>query len=68
MFQYYYRIYDKYQKPITAFAILTETNKRFKPLGEKKGIKKGVEKGIEVQKRLFVKTLLAQTDFEDAKI
>ena len=31
MFQYFYRIYDKYQKPITAFAILTDTNKRFKP-------------------------------------
>lgn len=28
MFMYYYRIFDKYQKPITAFAILTEhTNK-----------------------------------------
>lgn len=199
MFQYYYRIFDKYQKPITAFAILTDTNKRFKPqkfeqaylgtslrydynmykileqdqealaesnnpfamviltalvalkrgkvsegellsqkidllkrliskgfhrekiealmgflklyvrfgktenelkfdqaieqllnkpketmgivefvlererrIGEKKGIEKGiekgVEKGIEVQKMLFVKTLLAQTDFDDAKI
>ncbi|WP_028524864.1 Rpn family recombination-promoting nuclease/putative transposase [Runella limosa] len=32
MFQYFYRIYDRYQRPITAFAILTDKNKRFKPL------------------------------------
>ncbi|MCU0340054.1 MAG: Rpn family recombination-promoting nuclease/putative transposase [Spirosomaceae bacterium] len=31
MFQYFYRIYDKYQRPITAFAILTDGNKRFHP-------------------------------------
>ena len=31
MFYYYYRIYDRYQRPITAFAILTDTNRRFKP-------------------------------------
>jgi predicted transposase/invertase (TIGR01784 family) len=31
MFQYFYRIYDKYQRPITAFAILTDSNRRFKP-------------------------------------
>ena len=31
MFQYYYRIYDKYERPITAFAILTDRNKRFRP-------------------------------------
>lgn len=31
MFQYYYRIYDKFKRPITAFAILTDTNKRFRP-------------------------------------
>jgi len=31
MFQYFYRIYDKYQRPITAFAILTDANKSFKP-------------------------------------
>lgn len=31
MFQYFYRILDKYQKPITAFAILTDRNKQFKP-------------------------------------
>jgi len=31
MFQYFYRIYDKYQKPIAAFVILTDTNKNFKP-------------------------------------
>jgi hypothetical protein len=31
MFQYFYRIYDKYQRPITAFAILTDRNKRFRP-------------------------------------
>lgn len=31
MFQYFYRIYDKFQRPITAFAILTDTNKNFKP-------------------------------------
>jgi hypothetical protein len=31
MFQYYYRIFDKYQKPITAFAILSDSNKKFNP-------------------------------------
>jgi hypothetical protein len=31
MFQYYYRILDKYDKPITAFAILTDPNKNFHP-------------------------------------
>ena len=31
MFQYFYRIYDKYQHPITSFAILTDTNKNFRP-------------------------------------
>ena len=31
MFQYFYRIYDKYQRPITAFAILTDGNKQFRP-------------------------------------
>jgi predicted transposase YdaD len=31
MFQYFYRIYDRYQRPITAVAILTDKNKRFKP-------------------------------------
>jgi predicted transposase YdaD len=31
MFQYFYRIFDRYQRPITAFAILTDGNKRFKP-------------------------------------
>ena len=31
MFQYFYRIYDKYQHPITAFAILTDLNKQFRP-------------------------------------
>ena len=31
MFQYFYRIYDKYQHPITAFAILTDSNKQFRP-------------------------------------
>jgi predicted transposase YdaD len=31
MFQYFYRIYDKYQRPITAFAILTDRNKKFLP-------------------------------------
>lgn len=31
MFQYFYRIYDKYRHPITAFAILTDKNKAFKP-------------------------------------
>ncbi|MFN8349712.1 MAG: hypothetical protein U0X91_32225 [Spirosomataceae bacterium] len=31
MFQYFYRIFDKFQKPITAFAILTDKNKRFQP-------------------------------------
>jgi predicted transposase YdaD len=31
MFQYFYRIYDKYRHPITAFAILTDRNKYFRP-------------------------------------
>jgi len=31
MFQYYYRILDKYNKPITAFAIFADINKNFHP-------------------------------------
>jgi len=31
MFQYYYRILDQYNKPITAFAIFADTNKKFHP-------------------------------------
>jgi predicted transposase/invertase (TIGR01784 family) len=31
MFQYYYRILDKYDKPITAFAIFADTAKSFHP-------------------------------------
>jgi len=31
MFQYYYRILDQYDKPITAFAIFADTNKSFHP-------------------------------------
>ena len=31
MFTYYYRILDKYKKPITALAILTDKNKSFHP-------------------------------------
>jgi predicted transposase/invertase (TIGR01784 family) len=31
MFQYYYRILDKYDKPITAFAIFADSNKNFHP-------------------------------------
>lgn len=31
MFSYFYRILDKYKKPITAFAILTDSNKNFHP-------------------------------------
>jgi hypothetical protein len=31
MFQYYYRILDKYDKPITAFAIFADTNRDFRP-------------------------------------
>ncbi|HAL81933.1 MAG TPA: hypothetical protein DCO83_06615 [Mucilaginibacter sp.] len=31
MFQYYYRILDKYDKPITAFAIFADTSKSFHP-------------------------------------
>jgi predicted transposase/invertase (TIGR01784 family) len=31
MFTYYYRILDKYQKPITAFAILTDGNTNYSP-------------------------------------
>lgn len=31
MFQYYYRILDRYNKPVTAFAIFADTNKKFHP-------------------------------------
>lgn len=31
MFTYYYRILDKYDKPITAFAILTDSNAKYHP-------------------------------------
>jgi hypothetical protein len=31
MFAYFYRILDKYGKPVTAIAIFTDTNKKFKP-------------------------------------
>jgi len=31
MFQYYCRIFDKYDRPITAFAIFADTNKNFHP-------------------------------------
>lgn len=31
MFRYYYRIYDKYKKEISAFAILTDANSKFQP-------------------------------------
>jgi hypothetical protein len=31
MFDYFYRIYDKYKKPITAIAILTDNKPTFKP-------------------------------------
>jgi len=31
MFQYYYRILDKYEKPITAFAIFADNSKNFHP-------------------------------------
>src|SRR6202012_3238708 len=31
MFEYYYRILDKYDKPITAFAIFADDNKSFHP-------------------------------------
>lgn len=31
MFTYFYPILDKYSKPITAIAILTDTNKNFHP-------------------------------------
>lgn len=31
MFQYYYRIFDKYRRPISAFAIFTEADKLFIP-------------------------------------
>jgi hypothetical protein len=31
MFKYYNRIFDKYDKPITAFAIFADTNKGFHP-------------------------------------
>jgi hypothetical protein len=40
MFTYYYRILDKYDKEITAVAIFTDTNKKFKPrLYERKFMK-----------------------------
>lgn len=31
MFTYFYRILDKYNKPVTAIAIFTDTNKKFRP-------------------------------------
>ena len=31
MFTYFYRILDKYNKPVTSIAIFTDTNKNFKP-------------------------------------
>lgn len=31
MFTYFYRILDKYGKPVTAIAVFTDTNKKFKP-------------------------------------
>jgi predicted transposase YdaD len=31
MYRYFYRILDKYRKPVTAIAILTDTNKNFHP-------------------------------------
>lgn len=31
MFEYYYRIYDKYQLPLLSLAILTDTNKKWRP-------------------------------------
>lgn len=31
MFQYYYRILDRYDKPVTAFAIFADNNKKFHP-------------------------------------
>jgi predicted transposase/invertase (TIGR01784 family) len=37
MFQYYYRILDKYDKPITAFAIFADANKSFHPKHYKRG-------------------------------
>ena len=35
---------------------------------ERIGRKEGMEKGIEIRNTAFVKTLLAETDFDDAKI
>lgn len=37
-------------------------------MGEKIGIEKGIEKGIESRNLSFVKTLIVETDFDDAKI
>ncbi len=31
MFQYYYRIFDRYKKPLMSLAILTDTNKHWRP-------------------------------------
>ena len=36
MFQYYYRILDKYDKPITAIAIFVDPNYNFHPTGYKR--------------------------------
>jgi predicted transposase/invertase (TIGR01784 family) len=36
MFQYYYRILDKYDKPITAFAIFVDANNNFHPVQYKR--------------------------------
>jgi flagellar biosynthesis/type III secretory pathway protein FliH len=37
-------------------------------LGMEKGIEKGIEKGAEQKSREFVRNLLQNTDFDDAKI
>jgi predicted transposase YdaD len=36
--------------------------------GLEEGIEKGIEKGVEQQKRIFVKTMLLETNFDSAKI
>ncbi|MBB3839271.1 putative transposase YdaD [Runella defluvii] len=59
-------------KPKETMGIVEFVLERERRLGEKRGLakgeKKGVGKGIETQKQHFVNTLLAETDFDDAKI
>ncbi|WP_028525120.1 hypothetical protein [Runella limosa] len=55
-------------KPKETMVIVEFVLERERRLGEKRGLAKGEKKGIEKGKRLFVNTMLSQTDFDDPKI